>query len=379
MKTKGYNILTKFFISYVFILIGSLTVSGQVPVANFTGSPLTGCSPLVVVFQDQSTGGPATWNWDFGNGNTSTLQNPTASYFTPGTYTVSLTVANGNGTNTLTRSQYVTVYENPVVGFTVPNQSGCFPFRVQFTDISTPGAGNTNVSWQWDLGNGVTSTLQNPLAVYTTAGTFTVTLRVTNDKGCTKVISIPNYITVTPGVTGVFSSSTATVCNAPATINFTNSSSGPPVLSYFWDFGDGNFSGVANPSHTYLANGTYTATLIASSTAGCEDTVRSVPIIIGGNNTTFTAPASACINEAISFTNTSAPAPTSTLWDFGDAGTANTINATHSYSATGVYIVRMYNTYANCIDSAIQSITINPRPVADFTAPVTSKCEPTLQ
>jgi PKD repeat protein len=163
LKQLVYNIQTKLIALYVITIAATTTVAGQNPVANFTASPLSGCSPLIVVFQDQSTGGATSWNWDFGNGNTSTLQNPTATYFTPGTYTVSLTATNVNGSNTLTRNQYITVYEPPVTDFTANNMSGCFPLRVQFQDLSTGGAGNTNVSWQWDLGNGTTSTLQNPI------------------------------------------------------------------------------------------------------------------------------------------------------------------------------------------------------------------------
>ncbi len=317
--------------------------------------------------------------WNFGNGNTSVLQNPSATYFTPGTYTVTLTATNAGGSNTLTRSQYITVYEPPTVNFTEDKRSGCFPLRVQFQDISSAGSGNTNVAWLWDFGNGITSTLQNPLAIYTTSGNFTVTLKVTNDKGCTKTISRPNYINVTPGVRSVFSNTQATVCAPPASISFTNTSSGPPVLSYLWDFGDGSpLVTTANPTHTYNSAGTFTAMLVTNSTAGCEDTARSNPIVIGGFNTTFSAAASACTNETISFTNTSTPAVTSSVWNFGDGGTANTIHTTHSYALPGNYIVRLYNTYANCVDSTLQNIQINPRPVADFTAPVTSRCQPTL-
>lgn len=378
MRPSSYNILTKLIVLYIVTIFGATAASGQVPSANFSGTPLTGCSPLIVVFLDQSTGSPTSWNWDFGNGNTSTLQNPTASYFTPGTYTVTLTAINVNGANTLTRTQYVTVYEPPVVSFSADFISGCFPLRVQFTDLSTAGIGNTNVTWLWDFGNGTTSTLQNPFVIYTTAGNFTVTLRVTNDKGCTRTISLPNYISVTPGVTSSFTNTQPVVCNPPATISFTNNSTGPPTLSYLWDFGDGNFSTAVNPVHTYTGSSSFVVTLVTSSTAGCQDTARSAPIVVGGNNTIFTAPASACINEPVSFTNTSTPAPTSSFWTFGDGGTANTINTTNSYAATGTYNVWLYNTYSNCTDSVMNTITINPRPVADFTAPITSKCEPPL-
>jgi gliding motility-associated-like protein len=375
---KFYHTTILKFVVLVSILLSITNYSayGQAPVANFTGAPLTGCSPLIVNFQDQSTGSPASWNWNFGNGNTSSLQNPTASYFTPGSYTVTLTVTNSNGSNTLTRSQYITVYEGPVVDFAAIPLSGCFPLRVQFEDLSTPGSGNTNVTWLWDFGNGSTSTLQNPLSVYNTAGSFSITLRVTNDKGCIKTISRPNYINVTNGVKALFTNTQATVCSPPATIAFTNNSTGPPILSYFWDFGDGNFSNATNPVHTYLSGGSFIATLVTTSSAGCTDTIKSNPILIGGFITSFNAPPGVCVNEAVTFTNTSSPPPVSSSWTFGDGGTANTINATHTYSVPGTYTVWLYNTYSSCIDSISQIITVNPRPVADFSAPVTSRCEP---
>ncbi len=369
---------TKLIALLIFILLGSF-IHAQIPVANFTGTPLSGCSPLIVNFQDLSGGNPTSWSWDFGNGNTSTLQNPTASYFTPGTYTVQLTVTNANGSNTLTRAQYITVYENPVVNFSANNTSGCFPLRVQFTDLSTAGAGNINVSWNWDFGNGSTSSLQNPFVTYTTAGLFTVTLRVTNDKGCTRTISRPAYIAVTPGVSASFFHSQPTVCSAPAVINFTNLSTGPGVLSYQWDFGDAGTSTVQNPSHTYTANGSYIVTLITSSSAGCVDTFRTaVPIIIGGFNTSFTVPASVCVNEIVPFVNMSTPVPVSSSWSFGDGGTANGLNATYVYTAPGSYTVWLYNTYSNCTDSVSQTVIVNSRPAANFSAPVTSRCEPSL-
>lgn len=376
MKPLYHNIPGRFFIFWFFIF-GAIAARTQ-PVANFTASQQVGCSPIIVNFQDQSAGNPTSWLWNFGNGNTSTLQNPTASYFTPGTYTVTLTVSNAGGTNTIVRTDYITVYEPPSVNFSANITSGCFPLRVQFTDLSTAGLNNTNVTWDWDLGNGTTSSLQNPSVTYTNAGTYTVTLRVTNDKGCTRTISRPNFITVTPGVRSSFTHTQPTVCSAPANISFTNTSTGPPTLTYLWDFGDGNTSTLLNPVHTYTVNGTYTATLVTFSSAGCQDTARSNPIIIGGYNTSFSYPASVCINEIVNFTNTSTPIPVNANWTFGDGGTASGINTTYSYPVPGVYNVRLYNTYGNCIDSVDQNITVNPRPVADFMAPVTSRCEPPL-
>ena len=360
-------------------LFATTTASGQAPVANFTATPQSGCSPLVVTFQDLSTGNPTSWNWDFGNGNTSSLQNPTAAYFNPGQYTVKLTVTNAGGSNTLTRTQYINVYESPAVNFSGNNVSGCYPFPVQFTDLSTAGTGNTNVTWQWDFGNGQVSGLQNPSTVYTTSGSFTVTLKVTNDKGCSKTISKPNYINVSAGVDASFTHTQPTVCRPPADITFTNTTTGPGVLSYLWMFGDGNTSTQQHPTHTYTTAGNFTVTLIATSSNGCTDTVQSsTPISIGAINISFSGPDSICADQVANFSNTTGTNPISALWTFGDGGTSTAINAVHTYTSPGTYTIWTYNNFGYCTDSATKEIIVNPKPIVDFTSADTTKCQPSL-
>ena len=361
----------------VFVSFGATKTSGQAPVANFNGSPLSGCSPLIVSFTDLSSGNPTSWSWNFGNGNTSTLKNPTASYFTPGSYTVTLTATNANGSNTIIKNQYITVYESPTVNFSGTPLSGCFPLTVQFTDLSTPGNGNSNTAWLWDFGNGTTSTQQNPSVTYTTAGNYSVTLRVTNNRGCSKTFSRPSYVSVQPGVVAAFTNSTAVECRPPSNINFTNNSSGPGPLSYNWTFGDGGTSTLANPSHVYTTSGTFVVTLTVTSPAGCQATVQHT-VVIGGTTTSFTFTSPLCPNDLASFINTSTPAPIVSRWYFGDGGTATTINTSHRYTTAGTYTVTLYNTYASCMDSISQTVTVLPFPVADFTAPDTAKCQPPL-
>ena len=123
--------------SLVFLLL-FLGIQGQAQVtADFSGTPVSGCSPLVVSFTDQSTGPVTPWFWDFGNGNTSTLQNPAAVYVNPGQYTVSLTVTDGgSSTDTQTFTNYVTVFQNPAANFTSSTPNGCAPLQVCFTAIT---------------------------------------------------------------------------------------------------------------------------------------------------------------------------------------------------------------------------------------------------
>ncbi len=349
------------------------------PVANFTASPRAGCSPLVVNFQDQSTGNPTAWSWNFGNGATSTLQNPSTTYFTAGTYTITLTATNGAGSNTLTRTSYITVYENPTVDFSANITAGCFPLRVQFSDLSTPGSGNSNTTWFWDLGNGTQSNVQNPLITYTTAGNFTVTLKVTNDKGCSKVLPRPNFINVAPGVTAGFDNTNPTECRPPSNISFTNSSTGPGTLAYTWNFGDGNTSTATNPVHTYTSTGTFSPYLVATSSSGCTDTIFiDTALVIGGNTTTFSGPDSVCVASPANFANTSTPNAVSVFWDFGDGTTSTSFTPIKSYASPGNFNVKLRVIYSNCVDSVIKPIRVLARPISSFTAPVTTRCQPPL-
>jgi PKD repeat protein len=362
----------------VFTLLG-FTAAAQVPVANFTATPVAGCSPLVVSFKDMSSGSPTSWSWDFGNGNTSSIQNPSSSYLTPGQYTVTLTAKNANGSNTLTRSQLVVVYETPVISFTASKTTGCFPLKVQFTDNSTAGSGNTNTSWFWDFGDGNISTEQHPLHVYTTAGSFTITLKITNDKGCYRVLTTPNYIQTLAGLSSGFTNTLPTVCQPPADVNFTNNSVGPGVLTYEWNFGDGNTSTAVNPLHTYTTKGLYDVALVVISSTGCTDTLIKKSLIpVGAYNPTFSAPDSVCINSPANFLNTSSPAPTGLTWDFGDGTGFIGLNPVKTYTVAGVYPVKMVANYGSCTDSVTKNITVVPKPVAAFTAPVVNKCQPSL-
>ncbi len=107
------------------------------PTANFTGTPTAGAAPLSVTFTDSSTGSPAFWAWDFGDGNSSTVQSPSHSYAAVGTYSVALTVDNSYGSNTMTKTNCISVGNAPVANFSGTPTSGAKPLSVTFTDSST--------------------------------------------------------------------------------------------------------------------------------------------------------------------------------------------------------------------------------------------------
>jgi serine protease len=160
-----------------------LTIGNNPPVAAFSGTPTSGYAPLMVTFTDASTNSPTSWAWTFGDGGTSTLQNPSHTYTTAGIYTVVLTATNAYGSDSETKTNYITVTapptDPPVAAFSGTPTSGTIPLTVVFTDAST----NNPTSWSWTFGDGGTSTLQNPSHTYTTAGTYTVVLTATNAYG----------------------------------------------------------------------------------------------------------------------------------------------------------------------------------------------------
>ncbi|MCU0633100.1 MAG: PKD domain-containing protein [Methanolinea sp.] len=231
----------------------------RTPVADFTASPTSGNAPLLVQFTDTSDGNPNFWVWKFGDGTMSSTQNPFHLYTAPGVYSVSLTVKNTAGSDTVTKEDLITVRALPVADFIANRTSGAAPLTVRYTDQST----GVPSSWSWVFGDGATSTDQNPVHTYSTPGTYNVRLTVANSAG-TDTETKNGYITVREGMEASFSYTTSNPGNlAPLTVAFTDTSTGSPT-QWIWNFGDGFISLERNPIHTYTTRGNYTATLTVS-------------------------------------------------------------------------------------------------------------------
>jgi gliding motility-associated-like protein len=368
------------YIATLLVFCGLLPVESfsQSPTPDFKADITSGCSPIIVNFTDLSTGGATSWQWDFGNGATSTRQNPSTTFISPGTYTIRLTATNLNGSNTMVKTGYVTVFPEPTAAFTSNRTSGCAPVVIQFTDQSTPTPGTTITQWKWDFGDGIgTSTLQNPQYRYKDPGSYTVTLTITTDKGCTKLITKPNYINATTGVVPSFTYTDPSVCSAPSTVSFSNGSTGPGSLSYFWNFGNGNTSTAQNPTNYYTTNGIYNVSLAVTSDQGCTDTAK-MAVQIGKVLTDFIIPASICPRTVTTFQNNSTPRPLRSLWKFQGGNTDTFPNGQNIFPSQGTYTVTLINTYTICTDTLTKTITVLPPPVVSFSASDTGKCQPSL-
>jgi PKD repeat protein len=247
--------------------------------ANFTANITNGHAPIAVKFTDTSTGTPANWIWDFGDGGTSTEQNPTHIYTAERTYTVKLTVSNSLGSDSEEKTGYITVGSAvlaPVTEFSSDVTSGKAPLTVQFKDEST----NTPTTWAWDFDNDgtVDNTTQNPSHTYETTGTYTVKLTATNYGGSNSTTKT-DYISVTSDVSAPVTNFTtdANSGQVPFTVHFNDTSAGS-VSSLKWDFGDGSTSSEQNPTHTYVTEGSYNVNLTATGPGG--STTATLPVTV---------------------------------------------------------------------------------------------------
>ena len=330
----------------------STTKTGYIIVSSmltpsFTATPTTGTAPLTVQFTDTTTGSPTSWYWNFGDGYASSAQNPSHQYSSAGTYTVTLTANNAAaGSKSITKTGFITVSASLIPSFTATPTAGTAPLTVQFTDTTT----GSPTSWYWNFGDGYASGAQNPSHLYGAAGTYSVTLTVTNAASAGKSITKTGYITVTaaPVITPVADfTATPSTGAAPLAIQFTERSTNANQWS--WTFGDGTTSTEQHPSHTFTTAGTYTVVLTVRNAAGQSNTKTQTNLIsvtspVSGTPVAdFTAtPISGVGPLTVRFTDTSTGVPTGWYWFFGDGFCAFEKNPSHTFAQAGTYTVQLY-------------------------------------
>ncbi|MEL6484943.1 MAG: PKD domain-containing protein, partial [Bacteroidota bacterium] len=240
----------------------------QQPVAVADATPENGESPLEVAFSGSSSTDDISiisYEWDFGDSNTASIANPTHIYTIPGDYTAILTVTDNEGAQDTDEVTISVVAPNqpPIAVADATPVSGNIPLEVVF---NSDGSSDDNaiVSYFWDFDDGNTSTEANPTHIYTQLGTFTATLTVTDAGGLDNSDTIEinvNELDNQPPRAVV--SSDISEGTSPLLVSFTgeNSTDDVEIVSYNWDFGDGNNSNEVNPSHTYSSVGVFTASL----------------------------------------------------------------------------------------------------------------------
>ena len=354
------------------------------PTALFNASPNKGCSPATIKFTNQSTGNGLTYFWDLGNGNTSTLKDPQAIYYSPGLYSIKLFITDNKGKkDSIIKSKYVEVYKNPVTDFDAKETKGCTPFDPGLYDKSTRGSGMIT-EWVWDYGDGKVVTSQAPAHAYATEGVYNVSLVLKDANGCISDVTKKQFIIANSAPQVIFSADKTTGCNQPFEVNFTNKSTGLKTGDQFeWDFGDGTKSSDKNPKKTFYDTGSFTIKLSIKSANGCNTSSQLTNFItISKPKPSFiVAPNPVCENGAAIFLNTSKPGGISYTcsWDFGDGNTAKGIKVTNKYKIKGKYTVKLTVSLADgsCKETITvpNAIEVLAKPKTNFTISDTLLCK----
>jgi PKD repeat protein len=248
----------------------NVTVGSSVT-ASFVVSPSAGVAGVTTFVCTDTSSGATSWSWNFGDGGTSTLQNPAHVYASPGTYTIQLTA---NGQSFFSRT--VSVTSGIAADFSFAPSNPTTQQNVTFTDRSS---GNI-ATWLWTFGDGTSSNVQTPTKRYTSAGNYPVTLTVATAAGLTSVashtITVTTATPATPPVSAAFdmTPSSATVRSVVA---FTDRSTGSPT-SWQWSFGDGSTSGAQNPAHSYSIPASYTVSLTVANGVNLSTTSHVITI-----------------------------------------------------------------------------------------------------
>jgi PKD repeat protein len=370
----------------------SFTVPAQPTPTNPATFDASGSTDLVGTITDYS--------WNFGDGSpvddTGATPTATHTYTTRGPYTVSLTVTNDAG-QTATFQKAITVDDPPTVSIsptravTTPGSTVSFNGTANAPDS---GGSITNYSWNFGDGSPVDNTGTTPTAshLFANAGTYTVTLTVTDDLGVSTAATAT--VTVDSSPTAAFSASaTSTAPASPGgTVSFNGSGSSDPVgtiTDYSWNFGDGSpvddTGATSTATHTYATRGNYTATLTVTNDAGQTSTTQQTVTVDDPPTASVTPSATVSVpSSPVSFSSTAAsPDPTGSIanysWNFGDGTTlsgATDTNPSHTYTSPGVYTVTLTVTDDLGVStSASSTTTVDAVPTATFTAsanPVTA-------
>jgi len=409
------------------------------PVANFSGTPTSGTVPLTVNFTDTSSGTPTSWSWSFGDGGTSTAQNPSHQYTNGGDYTVSLTATNALGNDTETKTSYITVEPAGLPAFvaagTVASGAGAItpalPSGIAANDILLLflETANQAISISNQNGGTWTAVTNSPQGTGTAGGTSATRLTVfwsryngtqgaptTSDSGNHQLGRIVAYrgcatsgnpwdvtaggVEATSDTSGAIPGATTTVGNtlvvaaistdkpdAAGTANFSAwANSNLTIVTELTDntVVAGNGGGLAVARGGKASAGAYgdTTVTLATSAIKAMMSIALKPATLSPPVANFTGnPTSGYVPLTVNFTDTSTNSPTSWSWNFGDGGTSTAQSPSHQYASAGTYTVTLTATNAAGSDPETKTnyITANALPnppVANFSGSPTSGTAP---
>jgi len=331
----------------------SVTVFPEVVAAfSFTDA----CFGDASVFTDESTsnGTINQWQWDFDNGTTASVQNPSHTYASEGTYDVSLIATNTDGCSD-TVIQPLTILATHVAAFSV--SITCDGFPMSFTNETNPMS--PGMTWVWDFNDGNTSAEQDPSNVFPNAGIHSVNMTATNANGCIAVVQQDVEVYSLPDAQ--FDAEAVCLTNNMPFVSTATVAAPSEIDRYFWDFGDGEAEGSREAWFLFEEPGQFPVRHRVISNHGCEDTLTELVTIHPSPEPGFLTN-NVCFEDTAWFTDRSDIAwgeVSAWSWDFGDGNVSFFQDPFHVYDAPGDYEVTL-TAYSDqgCPWSRTKEITI---------------------
>jgi gliding motility-associated-like protein len=350
--------------------VDSLVVDvDPIPVAAFD-EPDPTCIGNAIQFDDNSTGDISTYSWDFGDGQFGQGATVSHLYSALGTYTVTLSVVSGNGCSS-TATGEAQIVNGPVTDFTISNGPDlCLGETLEIIDNSS----GPIATYDWDFGDGTTSTIASPNHAFTAEGAYTVTLTLTAVDQCSTTQSVDVLVNPIPNA-----QYSADLSCSGAETNFTDAStiSQGVITNWDWSFGDGATATDQNPTNTYSSAGNYASRLVVTTAAGCSDTATN-SIAVHPTPALILEPEASCTDYTISIPVSGDTAIVESWnWDFGDGNVGVGANASNIYSSHGDYPITLSAVSdSGCATVAQTTFEVFPSPTADFSVSENLGCAP---
>lgn len=359
-------------IGFLFFMLPGFSAFAQL---DFSTANPVACVPFDAAFT-ASGSNITSYQWDFGNGWTSTSSAPMVVYQNPGLYSVKLKVTYANGTSdSIIKPDYVQALESPTGQITaVVNQSCSGQGAVQFSYTGTAYS-----ALNWLFGDGTNSAAANPLHTYHSPGSFTPSLLVTASNSCQTTIAVANPILVHPSPSATITVQPALICSPSDTLSF---SVNQVFASMQWHFGDGSQSSLNTPQHLYSSAGYYNVELIATNSFGCTDTITPIIPVHVPNEIHGSINAdvhSGCVPLDVHFSANFDSTFSALHWNFGNGTFSSGLSPDAVYTASGNYPVSVnVFTVSGCqyqfeLDTLI---SIPPEAIPSFALSDTLGCSP---
>ena len=344
---------------------------GEPAQVEFSIDDDTVCTNSLVLFSDSSIIPPGEivtkLIWDFGDGTLDSTQSTVSHFYsTAGAYTITLTIQTESSC-IATLSKVIQVIESPVSIFSFSNV--CKGINADFTDLSTSSSLSQITTWNWNFGDTLLSSLQNPTHLYADSGVYTVSLTAIDNNGCSNSSTQTITIYATPRV--YFSNSKSCTNNAT---QFTDSTVvGAGISNFLWNFGDGSpSSSIQNPQHIYTTTAAYPVTLVATSTQGCIDSLTKL-VLVDYSPEFQLQPSVSCFGSPNHFNYIITGIPvinSGYTWDFGDSTASSQPQPSHQYATAGPRTVAFTLTNLDNGCSSTETITADviATPIANFTS-----------